>query len=314
MANASVTITGTPEAPILNFDIPQGEKGDPGGIVSGTDLGTIDLNTITTAGTYRCVSSANATLPNNYPVAGKAGSLVVFARDTNGPSVIQTYYPYNGANGFAARHFYQRWSSNGTTWFSWKVFTSSRVDQTAGRAIYQWDDVNDREQLIYGDTGWRDMALDPTYGIVAAGDFFGTPSGGSVTAGTVRIRRIGNTVYIGGNGAIQAKQDYSTTTKNLVILPPGFRSSGNNDTIICKYGNNGGDTGQRLVFVSPGAFYASPAYVTAVPLIDANWNGTSTGQAYPKLYHGIWLYGSWITNDTWPTTLPGNAFGTVTNL
>jgi hypothetical protein len=180
--------------------------------------------------------------------------------------------------------------------------------------IYQWDDINNREQLIYGDTGWRSIANDSTYGVVAAGDNFFGANGAALPNDAVKIRRVGNRVYIGGNGPIQPKADYSASTRNLCIIPNGFRSSGANEFIVSRYGNNGGDSAQRMVSLMPGADYASPAYLSAVPLIDANWNNYATGGTWPRLYGGIWLWGDWLTNETWPTTLPGVAAGSIPNL
>jgi hypothetical protein len=57
------------------------------------------------------------------------------------------------------------------------------VDQTAGRVIYQWDDLNQREQLIYGDTGWRDVK-----GLTING----------WTSTTLQIRRVGQNVMLVG--------------------------------------------------------------------------------------------------------------------
>jgi hypothetical protein len=180
--------------------------------------------------------------------------------------------------------------------------------------IYQWDDLNNREQLIYGDTGWRGIALDSTYGVVAAGDNWWLPNGAPLVSSSVTIRRVGNRVYIGSNGPLQPKADYSSTTRNICIIPNGFRSSGQNENIITRYGNNGGDSAQRLVVLSVPADYANPAYLQAVPLIDVNWNNYATGGTWPKLYGGIWVSGSWITNESWPTSLPGTAIGSIPNL
>ncbi|AXC38648.1 hypothetical protein QCN37_gp22 [Arthrobacter phage Tatanka] len=41
------------------------------------------------------------------------------------------------------------------------LFATQRIDQSAGRTIYTWDDLNQREQLIYGDTGWRNLSQAP---------------------------------------------------------------------------------------------------------------------------------------------------------
>jgi hypothetical protein len=193
------------------------------------------------------------------------------------------------------------------------MFAASRVDQTAGRAIYQWDDLNQREQLIYGDTGWRSIALDPTYGVAAAGNYFGGANGAAVDASSIRIRRIGNIVHLSNTTALQPKQDYSTASRPIFVTPPGFRADGG-QYIVGKYGNNGGDAAQKLVFITPGADYANPSLTLAVPMLDLNWNGYATGGSWPRHYGGIWVTGTWVTNDPWPTSLPGIASGTIPNI
>lgn len=81
------------------------------------------------------------------------------------------------------------------------------VDETAGRTVKVWDYVNNREQIIYGDTGSRRLpipsALDPQ------GDFF--------------LRRVGNTVRL------RMTAVKFTTTGNITIpgvIPSGFRPVG----------------------------------------------------------------------------------------
>jgi hypothetical protein len=291
----------------------QGMKGEPGGIVGGTDLGVLDLNNVLTPGVYRRTSTGTSLLALHYPNDTDSGVLVVLER-VAGATVTQTWHTYSPTSGVGGGTFYRVMNGAGA-WTAWRFTAAQRIDQTAGRAIYTWDHLNNREQLIYGDTGWRDFATDSTYGIVAAGDFFGRPLGdGAVIAGNLKIRRIGSNVYLAGSGALQPKQDYTTSTRNLCILPSGFRGNAVNEVLICKYGNNGGDASQKLVFLNVGASSANPSYVTAVPLLLANWNGDATGQSYPKSYHGLWVYGSWPTSDPWPTVLPGTASGTIPNL
>jgi hypothetical protein len=288
-----------------------GPKGDPGGFILGTALSnTTNLNDVVTPGIYRQGSAVPASM--NYP-STDLGVLLVHQASVN-PWVLQEYTPFSSTTTGRATHFYRR-EYIGNVWYPWRAYTSTRVDQSAGRAIYAWDDVNNREQMIYGDTGWRAIALDPTIGVDAVGSFFASANGAALVADSVKIRRIGNRVFIGGNGLLQPKQDYSTSTRNVVAIPNGFRSNGANDFIITRYGNNGGDSGQRLIMLTIPADYA-PALtpIQAVPLIDSNWNGLATGTGWPKTYGGIWIYGSWVTNETWPTSLPGTANGTIPNL
>jgi hypothetical protein len=150
MANASVTVTGTPDAPIFNFDIPQGEKGDVGGIVLGSLLTSIHLDTILISGVYRQDDGSKAGPALGYPYSNSGGILLVFERIVT-TSVQQEWHPHTRPELIFTRTY-----SSGT-WTAWKAHASTRVDTTAGRVFYQWDNVNDREQLVYGDTGRRNM-------------------------------------------------------------------------------------------------------------------------------------------------------------
>lgn len=80
------------------------------------------------------------------------------------------------------------------------------IDQSAGRVLKVWDHINKREQLIYGDTGFRDItALNPAL-----------PSGG-----TIRLRRTGNLVYLVINNVSRPAGSPWT----LLKLPSGFTPS-----------------------------------------------------------------------------------------
>lgn len=303
-----VTTTGPAAPGTVGPQGLQGLKGDPGGIVQGTIIANnTDWNNLITDGVYRCSGqSGMLNIPGLYPY----GVLIVHSIDT-GTRINQIFYPATtGTNG---RIIWSRGYAGGV-WSNWRTFTPGRWDTTAGRVLYQWDPIAERDQLVYGDTGWRALTLDPTYGVVASGDFFGAPNGNALASDLIKIRRVNNRVYIGGNGPIQPKQDYSSTTRNLCGIPQGFRSTGSNDYIITRYGNNGGDSAQRLVMLSvPADFSPANTPMQVIPLVDSNWNNFATGGTWPKQYGGIWPYGSWITNETWPTTLPGTAVGSIPN-
>lgn len=81
------------------------------------------------------------------------------------------------------------------------------IDQSVGRVIKVWDYINNREQVIYGDTGFRELPNDP----VKTGE-----------TGSIVLRRSGNLVEVnivdkpaavGGNPAI-------------INIPAGFRPRG----------------------------------------------------------------------------------------
>jgi hypothetical protein len=180
----------------------QGLKGDPGGIIQ-TDLLTSDLNLLyANPGAYSQPNSANATLALGYPYNGFIGSILILKRGTD--RVTQIAYPQTGST-TAGNLFYVR--VNGASGFNpWRVYNSTRIDQTAGRVIYQWDDVNNRDQLIYGDTGWRDVSASLMNGW---------------TGTSLWIRRIDYTVYIRAYSMIGT----AATLNKFYTLPTGFNRS-----------------------------------------------------------------------------------------
>ncbi|HAY42804.1 MAG TPA: hypothetical protein DCY59_04310 [Micrococcaceae bacterium] len=78
------------------------------------------------------------------------------------------------------------------------------VDQSAGRVVKVWDYLNNREQLIYGDTGERDISAL----LVNA-------------AGVVRLQRTGGTVHL----YMQTIAPATATSGVFLTLPSGFRPS-----------------------------------------------------------------------------------------
>ncbi len=197
---AQVWVTGTAPTQQLEFYIPRGAKGEPGGITLGTDLGTTNLNDIQVDGMYRQPSTANATALNNYPVVSRCSLMVQTVSTEGGGYKIQILIQL----GSTVRGEYRRALSNGV-WSAWYFSTSQRVDQTAGRAIYVWDDLNSREQLIYGDTGWRDVK-----GLTING----------WTSTVLQLRRVGHIVTL--SGAITAT---AATSDHYLPVQPGFTPS-----------------------------------------------------------------------------------------
>ena len=164
------------------------------------DLGTSDLNTITALGSYRQYSNANATTARNYPVSDSRGILEV-AHLVNGSNLMQRYTPLTNTD--ALRGVYTRLMLNGT-FGPWRFIASQRVDQTAGRAIYTWDNLNGREQLVYGDTGSRALAAQNVSSL-----------------GAMRLRRRGSLVEL----VVVAAVTSVAGNVNLLVeaLPSGFR-------------------------------------------------------------------------------------------
>lgn len=77
-------------------------------------------------------------------------------------------------------------------------------DQTAGRVVKAWDYLNNREQLIYGDTGARLLANDPA---------------ATTAAGSILLRRTGHQVEI----FIHDKVTVGSGNLQVAVIPEGFR-------------------------------------------------------------------------------------------
>lgn len=270
MATASVTVRGTPDNPIFDFDIPQGEQGPPGGIVLGSLLTTIHLDTILASGMYRQDNASNVSTALGYPVNGVAGCLMVLERVV-GATVFQIWHPI-----LRPELTYKRMYSSGV-WTPWKIHASARVDQTAGRVIYQYDDVNSREQIIYGDTGWRNVTADMINGFTSQ----------------LYIRRTNNTVFLEG---IVLPPD-PMVTGDFYQVPTAFQWTALVNVRV-----------QGRMANSTDPFWLARKAPTS-PLTVENINGSwVAGRG------GFAISTSWSTAATWPTSLPGTAVGSVPNL
>jgi hypothetical protein len=252
----------------FEFYFPQGPKGDPGGFVAATSIGATSLDDIKTPGHYRQDNGNNATLLASYPVAAAAGFLEVLQAVTPG-DLIQRYTPVAGAGTGSGRAMYIRRYFN-SAWGAWYGHTSSRTDQTAGRAIYQWDDLNSRDQMIYGDTGRRNLS----------------PNIPTASAGSVLLSRNGNIVNLIFADFLDTSPGSSVSWTNLI--PSGFRPANwlyvpLVSTRTCTIQNGG-----TVAIQSPGN-------VTPMTTVI---QGSIT----------------WRTDESWPTSLPGVAVGSIPNL
>jgi hypothetical protein len=247
-----------------------GAKGDPGGIVKGTTIGgTTSLDTLKADGVYFSAETGRGTALGYPHVNRTAGVLIVNSWWQDGLDVIQTFTAAQVMTGGPTYNVpattWQRTLQNGV-WSSWRTQTTQRIDQTAGRAIYHFDGVNNREQLIYGDTGWREVP---------------------VLSGTIawaRIRRSGNTVHVWISSWANG------TSADIIDLPVGFRTGTN--SMVGVFGNRA-DVPVPVNINGPSALIQCTAGASATPL--------STVFNY-------------MTLESWPTALPGTAFGTIPNL
>lgn len=107
------------------------------------------------------------------------------------------------------------------------------VKETAGRTVSVWDYLNQREQMIYGDTGLRSL-----------------PLGASQTSGKLLIRRVGNTVFFNIDEAVFD----ATGTHSIPRLPTGFRPEGVNHSWMWSNGNAVGGIVSLSATAYPGLY------------------------------------------------------------
>lgn len=152
------------------------------------------------------------------------------------------------------------------------------VDQTAGRTVTVWDYLNNREQLIYGDTGRRNItAL-----------FNGSAPNASVgiAGGNVYLTRVGRMVELNMENVTLPPGQSTSFVQLGDIIPVGFQPPNERDyplsARLTAEGTNGG--GIRI--------------------------NRLTGRIYIYLHANgetIRVTATWFTEDPWPTALPGVA-------
>jgi hypothetical protein len=280
-----VWITGQAPNQVLDFYIPQGPKGDPGGFNVPTVLtGTAaNLNNVLTPGLYSAAGS-DMTYLNNWPMQNTGGVLQVFQWSTTVGYVMQMFWPRGETsaapnNKPGSRGVYTRTGAPGGLFSVWSYTAPSRIDQTAGRAMYQWDEINGREQLIYGSTGLRDISsmVDTTYYSMPGG----VPSGYAAY-----IRRNGNNVHLSLRVTVVAANASGVV---MFTLPTGFRA----DATVTAIGLLEGGT------ATPVACQVTPTGGFRV------WHAAASGVLTVNL--------PFTSLDPWPTTLPGAYGGVIPN-
>lgn len=219
----------------FDFYIPRGAKGDPGGINNGTAIapGT-DWNNITTSGLYYATGADMAGMPNSCPSMAIGVSLLVMARNA---SVI-TQHAWTVSNSHS--QFQMTRSLVSTVWGPWKVTRNTNIDQSGGRAITIWDELNNRSQLFFGDTGWRDISS-----LLANG----------WTASNLYLRRFNDRITVkmfNVDGALAAGNP------SIFTLPLGFRTP-HGSSYFPVYTTG---TGVSTVLVSNGGTFSAPGGVT----------------------------------------------------
>lgn len=170
----------------------QGVKGDAGGWGPSTILTTgTSFDTLTTNGLYFNPVANVAMAPGP---GSTGGHLEVIGAAS---WILQRYTPMS-----EPRSVYSRVRNSSLTWLPWYTENATRVDQTAGRVIYQYDNVNNREQMIYGDTGVRIIPMDNGFN------------------GSLSIRRTDSTVTL--FGVVRRPPGGSLNGVFLAAVPAGF--------------------------------------------------------------------------------------------
>ncbi len=160
-----------------------------------------------------------------------------------------------------------QWSLPGTPIANLGTYT----DESVGRRIFTWDNVNSRWQMTYGDTGDRTAAI--TYTNNWANSY-----------GVHRLRRIGNTVYL-----VAALDSTNATADAAFTVPSGFRP-----------------TLAALTAVAIGGGSNVPR------TLSLGTDGVGTIYRDGMTPQGGWqLIVAYPTNDSWPSSLPGTAAGSI---
>jgi hypothetical protein len=245
------------------------------GQFAGASLGgNADLDAITTPGVYYQNTSSAATPDKHYPVT-TAGVLEVFY--SSAVWRVQRYATGGGGTGATPVVYVRKGTLSGGvwTWAPWALIARLRVDQTAGRAFYAWDDVNNREQLIYGDTGWRNIVTHLRTP---------TPDTATIVGGAFQVRRMGQSVEL-----LFENLSSSASSTWRFDLPAGFRPGREAGAAI--YGH--------------GTVDATPRRVTV------RWDGLN-GTVALQTTGGSGRI-NYATTDPWPGELPGTPQGSIPN-
>ncbi|AZS08723.1 hypothetical protein KDJ02_gp02 [Arthrobacter phage Litotes] len=199
---AQVWIDNTdPLNPLFEFYFPRGSKGDPGGIVNPANIGAgYDWNNLIVSGMYYATGSDLAGQPNSPPAMAIGVNIMVQARNAS----VVTQVAWTVSNAQSQIQFMRSLVSG--TWGPWRVVRNTNVDNTVGKVISIWDETQNRSQIIYGDTGDRDIST--TYG--------------NGTFAVLKVRRVGSWVELVCLGWVPPAN--STANALLSSLPVGYRN------------------------------------------------------------------------------------------
>lgn len=176
-----------------------------------------------------------------------------------------------------------------------------KVDQSVGRRIFTWDTVNNRWQMTWGDTGWRQILAFDSSGTITEGAFhaggFWQPRPGN--AGFVWARRTTDSVHVWISN-IKSTQTNQPDPRPVLTLPVGFRLAGFNS--------------------GPGRFTQTASITLRDPSTGASVAGVASSQ-FLETTLGVGAYGTQLeihsamcsmpTIEPWPSSLPGTPVASI---
>lgn len=243
-----------------------------GGLVSSQVLGVGATGTLSQS--IVAPAGADNVYCNIYSGSGSIGDTATFSK----------FGIWEGAGGL--------WAPPGTPIANLGTYT----DETVGRRIFTWDTANNRWQMTYGDTGWREILTFDAAGTVTRGAFHANNHWGPLagSSGYIRVRRSGGMLRF-SVCSIAATLSANYVATAVTALPSGFEFGSSDDGCPVVVTPAGGAAARKGALVS-GSFALN---VLAI---------TQPGAAGD--YLGMQSFG--VPCDTaWPTSLPGIAVGTI---
>jgi hypothetical protein len=283
IASGTVTSTNILDDTIVNADI------NASAAIAGTKLADGAITPIKTSGGYvaktalytatnddRVIDCTTGTYTITLPTAASQTGRTFIIRNSGTGTITIGRTGAETISGATSQtlagYGYLQVVSNGTNWL---VLGGTYADEAIGRRIYTWNSAYSSGtggwQQTYGDTGDRNAAI--TYTNNWANSY-----------GVDRLRRIGNTVYL-----VVALDSTNATADAAFTVPSGFRPTLAAITSIAIGG--GSNVPRTLSLGSNGVGTIYRAGMTP----QGGWQLTV---AYP-------------TNDSWPSSLPGTAAGSI---
>jgi hypothetical protein len=134
-------------------------------------------------------------------------------------------------------------------------------DESVGRRQFAWDTVNNRWQMVYGDSGIRVITADLVNGWTCSASLY--------------IRRENNTVTLWSDGGLSGA---AKTSDTLLTIPTGFRAAQDHYCIAITTATNA-----ALPYILATAGGLTCSSTTAGQRINFRW--TTTG-AWPTVLPG----------------------------